>query len=439
MSNETQKGNAEDDMFEAKKFDKEMEFLRDPKLLYNTNKILGIDIAGEETTRTLVFVLGLSCKTKYKQMIILKGKSSAGKGWVANHAVDQYFPTRKRGRLTRHALDYARDIDPNEILYLQQLFSPEVAGTIMLTSTSDGGYIIEYYAKDENGRPTTDTIPIPAITLLSTTTFLGLPEEFSTRIWEINTDETQKQTKRVLKFEDEAEKRSLQYILGERDESIKGTLKNAITLLPEVDDIILPFELRGYFPTGTVRVRRDFEKFKQLVKLIAYFHILQRTAYKIKGKKVVFALPQDVYYAVELGKETLESTMKGLERRLTEAIPHIELILKNKEEEPYVTVNDLAGVMSISGNYSYKILQALVQKGVLFREKVGRENHYSKSSKFTNVLETAIKTIDYPKLRKGAENFLSGRFKLLLQRLKEQTKAYNPITGEEFDLYNTHP
>ena len=412
---------------------KALELARDPKLLYETNMVLGIDVVGEGNTRLLVFCLGGSSKTKYKQIIVIKGASSVGKNWLIDKIIGQYYKVRKRGRFTPHALEYS-DLQPDEILYIQQLFFSETTGTMRLISTSDGGFILEHYAKDEEGNPTTETKKIPAVTLVTTTTFLTLDREFSTRIWEINVDETEEQTKKILEYEDKEDSRVMKKILGKSNETSKQVLKAFIKMLPPIDEIIIPFELKDYFPTTTVRTRRDFKKFRQLVKQITYLHMAQRPRTEIRGKKILFATPQDAYYAVQIGRESLEATISRMEKRLKQALP---IILRFQKESPNVDVTtaNVANALGISQNYAYGILEGFVERGYLTKRKKGRENHYFPSTTFANALKSGIKRLDYLKLKKDAENFVTRRFEAL-KRYETNNVVYHPVTGEEVKLWD---
>ena len=405
------------------------ELAHSPNLLYKINKILGLNIVGEEKTRLLIFVLALSCKTQYKQIVIIKAESSSGKNYLTDNVVGKYFPARKRGRFTKHAMEYS-DINPDEILYLQQLMYDETTDSMRLISTSDGGFILEHYAKDEQGNPTTEVRTIAAITLFSTTTYLTLDREFSTRIWELNVDESEEQTKRILEFQDKQERRTLEEIMGKTEHPEQETLTTLIKRFPKIDEVIIPFDLKEYFPTKTVRIRRDFRKFKELVKLIAYLHHFQRPKTVLNGKRIVIAMPQDAYYAIQMGKDVLEATLTGTEKRLREALG----VITPLPDDETITTSLLATLMKISQPYARYLLNALVKRGYLMKQKNGRENNYSRSMTFNDTIKTGIKTLDYVKLKKQSENFLD-QYDKTISRKERTYIAYHPITGELVELF----
>jgi len=429
-----------------KDLDNAIAFLKDPSLLYKIHRILGKDIAGEEKNRLLLFVLGSSVKTKYKQMVVLKGESAVGKNWLADHVIVTYFPTRKRGRFTEHAMEYA-DINPKEILYLQQLFTPETGGTLRLISTSDKGFIFETTIRDEDIGLCTETIAIPAVTMITTTTFIYLDKEFTTRIWILSLDESEIQTKRILESLDKREEVKLKQLSdGIEEDPEKIILRNAMSILPPINEVIIPFNLAEYFPVEFLRVRRDFEKFQDLVKLLAYLHFLNRPTLKIKGKKVIFATPQDVYYALALGEETISMTLSGTEKRIKEIVKVVQALSAGKatgastgEEKLIgeVTVNDVMVATGRARTPCYYALKQLSEEGRLTIRKKGRTYLYRPTDKLSLLSFSVKDSLKYRDLAETAVNRLKTNYLFHTEGYKGlYYLVVNPFTGKSENLEN---
>lgn len=408
--------------------------LEDPMLLHKINKILGYDIAGEEKTRLLLFTLGLSHKLPIKQIILMKAESAAGKNFLVDNAIAKYMPCRKRGRMSATALDHG-EISSSEILYIQQLFSKETQGNLKLVSDSDGGYIVEVTVqqRDEDGSYlTTDTKKIPPVTLVTTTVYVTVDNEFETRAWTLSVDETSEQTGRILEFDDELDKHKLLKLLGDKNHikqsKYQVDLKLLVKYLPKFDEIILPFNLSEYFPIDIIRVRRDFRKFKDLVRLIAYLHFKQRMIIEADEKTVLFATPADVWYAMELCEDTLKGIISGLDRR-TQEVGDIARAVTMQEDMDGVTVNELVQRINKNRNTIYYAMEALTRAGQFTKTKRGRQNVYHHTETISNLLFSANQSLNYHKLKEDVENFSDNYLDKNMLRDVCSDIVYHPVTG----------
>lgn len=414
--------------------------LEDPALLCKINYILGLNIVGEEKTRLLLFVLGLSHKLPFKQIVIMKAESAAGKNFLVDNTIDKFMPCRKRGRMSATALDHG-EIRGDEVLYIQQLFSRETQGTLKLVSDSDGGYIVEITVQqqdDDGSFLTTQTKKIPPVTLVTTTVYVNVDDEMETRAWTLTVDETSDQTRKILEFDDEQDAQKLLELLGDpdlvRQAKAQLSLKQLVKYLPEINEVLLPFELNEYFPTNILRVRRDFMKFKDLVRLIAYLHFKQRTILDIEDKKVLFATPADVWYAMELCGDVLKGIISGVDQR-TQKIGEWARAQALQEDTDGITINELVPLLNKNRNTIYYAMEALVRAAQFTKVKRGKQNVYYPTANISNLMFSGNQSLNYRKLKNDFKKLLEHHLiKGRLSDMKYSDTVYHPVTGVEHHL-----
>lgn len=283
------------------------------------------DIKGEERNKVYVFVLALSGvlkDNKKKQLIVLKGEPGGGKTHLAN-TVTTCFKTHKVGRMTEHALEYSRENETADLLYIQELLgleNDEKMGTssIRFLSADDDGFKVEYTVKDkETGSFKTEEKTIPPITIVATTTKLSLEGQFERRTQTVNVDDTTTATEQVLKFKAGLIRDKFARVTGRLPETIghKTLAALARNLMTRPVFFTTPTTLTTVFDATSLRVRGDYDKIQAATELIAILHARQRPRVVIDGVEWVFTLPQDAYYALQLGKGPILTMSLGMDER----------------------------------------------------------------------------------------------------------------------------
>ena len=171
------------------------------------------EITGEDSAILGTFYLELTGKLndpQLKQIIVLKGEPGGGKTTIADRT-SRRFKRKKVGRFSEHALDYS-GLSCKEILYLQEIiglgFEEKGVSTLRFLSADDEGYVVEIAVKKE-GKFTTEEHKIPPMTVITTTSHVSIEKQLGRRVWEINVDESEEQTRKVL--EDKAKKEAMRF------------------------------------------------------------------------------------------------------------------------------------------------------------------------------------------------------------------------------------
>jgi hypothetical protein len=283
-------------------------------------------IAGEDENKLLLFTLLLSGKVKdpeHCEMILLKSESGAGKSTLAN-ALTRPFNTKKVGRFTEHALDYA-DLSGYDILYIQEIgyMDDERQGlsTIKFLSTDDQGYTVEMTIGNPKEGFTTVEKRIPPMTVISSTTRVIVDPQYERRNWIISIDETPEQTERIRQLKVKIQREKNEMNLGLRDELSSQRAQRMLKKLVEKIEpcrVIIPFPeaFLEILEKEKLRVRGDYEK---IMRMLYYYCILkQRTLPKIggpNGEDVVFATPEAALEILRVAQEPLTLMTLELDKR----------------------------------------------------------------------------------------------------------------------------
>lgn len=420
------------------------DMLTKPDLLYNIKKLLDKSITGENENKLLSFCLGLSGTRPYpleKQIVTFKGETGAGKSTIIRESVSKIFKTKERGRFSARALEKAQ-LEDYEILVLKELYGEEET-RLRLLSADDRGYIAEVMVRDrETKRWTTEERHIPAVTIFTSTTAIALNPMFERRAWLISSlDTSPSQTERV--WDDKAQ-RELAKVLGREIEDPVPILRALVNSLERDLEVVVPYVavVKDALDKEILRSRGDWDKLLTLVKLVAYLHQKRRPRY---GKKI-YATPMDIWMAYRIGGLAFMGTLKGLDKRVTDAIIYV-LALASKEGE--FTTRDLAEITDKSKSWANEILKFLVEKGALYVDKSERQYKYTiLDEKKLNMLRnpqdhTILETVHSLglKSKEAVEKLISsilqeGLEKNILECLKQsieehQCKGVDPITGVE--------
>jgi hypothetical protein len=243
-----------------------------------------------------------------------------------------------------------------EVLYIKELGSMDMdkqgVASIKFLSCDDGGFIVEYTVKDENGRFRTEQKRIPAMTVISTTTRLLLDSQFERRSWLFNVDESEQQTERIKKWkawigqQTERIKKWKAWIGQQKDEVKLGlrkitdfdfsreVLKRFIGQL-QPQKIIIPFRetLAEVLTSKVLRVRGDIDKLYNFIELYGLFNLKRL----MKVKEDVYAVtPEIAIEALKIVLEPLANMLGGADERvkpLINALKEVETVKDEYDEE----------------------------------------------------------------------------------------------------------
>ena len=416
--------------------------LKSPHVLQIIKILLDENIRRESRNKLYAFLIILTAKhpnPKLKQILVLGGEPGGGKTTIAN-LLAKIVRTKKVGRFSEHAMDYS-NLTNYEMLYIQELLDLEQqrkmgVSSIRFLSADDQGYTIEITKGDPDGGFSTEQKKIPAMTVITTTTVADTEAQFERRIHRLSTDESKETTRAVLDWKAKEEKRAVLEWIGEVNPR-RGVyiLKAMVDLLEpcEVSTAAISETLSKILKDTHLRARGDYNKLLALTEMLAWLHQTQRpyVTRTISGReeRLVFALPQDAYYALQIGLQPLLTMMTGLDQRLRDLLPVIgefknsEYLYKaGKDQETIkgfiidqllVRAKEVVKKPNLSKKTLRKWLEVLEDRGILAFTKAGRHNVYTLisdidvQSKLGVAPDSESSAIIADDLRKEAENFLS--------------------------------
>lgn len=437
--------NAEDELQPTpEEYEVARKILTSPRILQIVKILLDETIRREARNKVYAFLIALTAKhpnRALKQILVLGGAPGGGKTTIAN-TLAKVVRTKKVGRFSEHAMDYS-DLENYEMLYIQELLDLEQqqkmgVSSIKFLSSDDQGYTIEITKGDPDAGFTTQQKKIPAMTVISTSTVADTEPQFERRIHRMNVDESAKTTRAVLDWKAQERKRGVLEWLGDMKP------RRGIYVLKAIMDLLQPYEVSPASISQTlsevlketyVRARGDYDKLLALTTMIAWLHQLQRPYVTriVEGQeeRMIFALPQDAYYALEIGLEPILTMMTQLDKRLRDLLPVVKTfrdsvytyrIGKSEKAEQIkgFTITQIlpkareAIQPDLPRKTLAKWLEILEDRGILAVTKPSRENVYSAISgleveNITNhLLDAESRSQIAVKMQKEAENFFNG-------------------------------
>lgn len=396
-------------------------------------------IVGEENIKKAVFVLLAGSKHKQprmKQIILLKGTEGSGKTTLARE-LSRNYKVKEVGRFSAHALDYS-NLEDFDVLFLKELGSMDMekqgVSTLKFLSSDDRGYVVEVTVKDEeSGKFTTEQHLIPCMTVISTTTRLILDSQFERRAWLLNVDETEEQTRRVLKWKAEMDKQRSLKLLGIREETdyefSREVLKRFIEQWKPMDIIIpFPVTLTEVLGSNVLRIRGDLDKLYTFIRLYASLNLkrlrkLKLNVYAVTPEVAMEALQIIVGPLTNMLSKMDERTKKILDVLKTMELDHAQdTITKTERERIAVQLgksertirsffNSLDNGGIVSGDNKKPKTYTLLYSVKTIEEKL---------SGILDKLKSADLLID--RMRKEGREWLGSRLEI---RLAEDTSYFN--------------
>lgn len=107
-------------------------------------------------------------------------------------------------------------------------------------------------------------------------------------------------------------------------------IANGLKLLPrsKIDIILIPWAELLEVESRDARSQRDFKRFLNLIRVLAWLCQENRITYSHRGFNILIAAAEDFYNAIEIGKEIFDQSLSGLEPRLQRFIDSYSKISK---------------------------------------------------------------------------------------------------------------
>lgn len=335
-------------------------------------------VAGEEKNAELLYLVGTSRLFQQPMDAVVKGPSSGGKS-ATRASVLQFFPKEDViafTALSGKALLYMPDDLRHKILSMGEAISGkeiEFQDYLLRELMSEGKLRYEVVQKGSNGALQTIVIEKQGpVSFIVTTTKNKLNPENETRMLSLEVDDSEDQTRAVLRKVAEVEgyNKSPQAIDFQAWQDFQRWLAVGQR------NVVIPFAktLATMVPAKTVRMRRDF---KQLICAIKAHALLHRRHRERNEEGAIRATIDEDYRAVRaLMRDLLAASSEGrIGKRIAETIAAVKKV-QSAEKNNGASVNTVAEELDLDRTATWRRLQAAERAGHLRKIKRGRSVLY---------------------------------------------------------------
>lgn len=296
-----------------------LQWLRQPDLKDRLlQDIEALGYVGEEQAKLLVYLIGISRKLPRPLSGIIISQSGVGKSSLTE-IVEQLTPPEDVlmfTRITSQALIYMTDnLLKGKVIIVEERVGAEAAEYSIRALQSSNRLTQATPVKDPvTGLFTTKIFTVEGpVAYLETTTDPRINHENATRCFEINLDESERQTARIQAFQraQRLPKKCNRHLLADaiarRHHQAQRLLEDVLVFIPYADLLT--------FPSKQLRTRRDNERFLCLIEAVAFLHQYQRERGCTEdGTPYILANLEDYRVAYELAKDVLSATLHELSR-----------------------------------------------------------------------------------------------------------------------------
>jgi DNA primase catalytic core len=306
-------------------------FLRSKNLIELIQKDFDLcGYIGEETSRLFGYLATVSRFVDKPLGILIVSRSGAGKSQLQD-IIGRFVPEealRKYTRISGQSLFYQQDGNLKySVLAIAEEKGAEDAIYSIRTLQSDQYLTVAVTTTDpKTGIKRTEEYHVegPVVIIITTTNPEALDFETRNRFVILTIDESREQTRRIL--EKQREQDTLEGLVQARaEEGIFKKHRNAQRLLRKDLFVVNPFSKDLTYPDDNLLMRREQNKYRSLIKTIAFLHQCQREV-----KKVQTASGEVDYIEVVIDDVALANKLAAevLGRSLDELSPHTRTLLK---------------------------------------------------------------------------------------------------------------
>ena len=240
--------------------------------------IAQVGVVGEEDNKLLAYLVATSRKLKKPLSLSVISRSSAGKSWLLNRAVDLMPPEEvlRYTRMSPRALFYD---EPgrfkHKILFIEEAIGAKDADLGVRSMQSEKRLAnLATMTDPKTGKlKTQENVVEGPLTYLTSSTE-PLDDETESRSFEVAIDESSQQTQRIVtSLFQERTLEGIQADLG-RDEILRRHRNAQRRLEPVL--VANPYIPQLKFPTGSLQLRREADKYLSLIETVAFLHQKQR-------------------------------------------------------------------------------------------------------------------------------------------------------------------
>lgn len=405
--------------------------LQDPALLFKLKQELDRYIIGEDESKILLYLICASSFTKFNLSAIITGSSSSGKSWLKKNVLQYFGNVLSYTRVTGAAPDRLGKSLTGKILDIEELRGSEAAQPTLRIAISEGRLNLLSTTRDEEGHITTEEITTEGTpTFITTCTNPDIDDELLNRLFIISLDESQEQTKEIIRFEAKKYHRLGDVEDAEKPNMLFGAIINELLPITTVEIPFLEFLAAKFpLPQGRERAcgpRRDFKKLVFLIGIVAWLHQKQRVTVERTGilDRCVVASPVDFQLVWNLCETGFLQTLYRLTKR------HEEVLACFKAGIP-ITTGEVAAEIGFSENRARELLRGLVWRGYLSEDDSQKTHKYmlKQEKKLQGTIEEFVASLNGFE-EKNLEEWLKHQNYKILFKPQSTPKAINPVTGE---------
>lgn len=367
-------------------------------------------IKGEENNIKFLFCACISknLDRQYRLHVIITSQSSGGKSNLVNTILEPFKEdVLDYTEYTSAFLNRAESNMDGLIFKMEQMEKTNDKKQVSLASMkfllSEGKLRIGLVDKNEKGKNIPKTLEVDGIPVfISTSTNYNMDPETLNRTFLMQVDETEEQTKRVIKHVLDKYS-SINY--GSNWEINLQKLYEISQIYKEVSKqfkgVYIPFskKIEELIPSVNLTMRRDLTKILNLTCVIAFLNFVKRKKIDFDGGQYFYdnleahkmssyyliAEPEDFKQALKIGGETIQQTLNKI-NSVSMDIYKIFMELYNEDPLGGITVSDVSKKANKSQNRTGELLKQLYDMGFLSRTKEGKEfRYFPTEKKFENI------------------------------------------------------
>jgi len=361
-----------------------MTFLKSDRMLQEVRKdIETLGYVGEQYNTVLQYLIATSRKLDSPMSNVIKGPSAAGKSELVKTVMgmmpkdDVLFLSR----ISETALANMAKISlEHRWIILAELAATEgqeQARYLLRTFISEKEITSAISVKNnKTNRHETEILKVKGpIAYTETTTESNLHPENVTRMWQMYVDDSESQTKLIHTMQKMAN--TLQYnALKDRRIKVKKKHQNAQQLLRSIV-VIIPYAQDIEFPSKLIRTRRDFPRFLEVIKSIAFLRQYQKSVcFDECGIEYIEADQIDYTFAHRIATKILFNTFSDITKQAREIHGKIVGLVNDQslpKDEFTFTRRDMEDAFNLSATFMRRYLKELVRQEKLELVQGGKQ------------------------------------------------------------------
>jgi DNA-binding MarR family transcriptional regulator len=302
-----------------------------------------LGVVGEEKTKVLCYLVATARKMNKGLAARLNGESAIGKTNLVNRVAELIPPEDivRSTSISGKTLYYIEEnLLAHKLIIIEEYEGIKDANYIIrnLISEREVSRIIPVEKKGQGFEAKKFTARGPISYLDTTAVNIGDLQD-STRFFELCLDDSQEQTEKVHKWNKQ--------LAGIRGAYLEGKQKEIVALHHEAQrqlrcgvlKTIIPYADLIDFPTASVRTRRDFSRFLNLIEAVAFLHQFQRQVEVINGQAYIVATLLDYELTYRLASAIFIEALSPLSQREMTVLEKIEKGLQAKGQQTQKPIN----------------------------------------------------------------------------------------------------